>query len=135
MPNSEQQPTDSQQHPPLERLRQIDAKIALLVQERSEIWEQLLKRGLAHLGQAVGSLGVAYLGPEHSYSHAAALKFFGSAHALHPVASIAAVFEEVQRGQSRYGVVPIENSTDAHDRGMDKLPGGRADILLRRGFR
>lgn len=112
MPNSERPDSDAAQDPPLERLRQIDASIAKLVHERSEIWELLVKRGLTHLGQAAGSLGVAYLGPEHSYSHGAALKFFGSSHLLHPVASIAAVFEEVQRGQSRYGVVPIENSTD-----------------------
>ena len=88
----------------LERLRQIDSKISQLVQERTEIWE--------HLGASIHPLGVAYLGPEHSYSHSAARKYFGVAQSLHPVGSIAAVFEEVQRGQSRYGVVPIENSTD-----------------------
>ena len=88
----------------LERLRQIDSKISQLVQERTEIWE--------HLGASIHPLGDAYLGPEHSYSHSAARKYFVVAQSLHPVGSIAAVFEEVQRGQSRYGVVPIENSTD-----------------------
>ena len=54
----------------------------------------------------------AYLGPMHSYSHLAAIKYFGEATELRPVASIRAVFESVARGDLTYGVVPIENSTD-----------------------
>ncbi len=57
-------------------------------------------------------LRIAYLGPEYSYSHLAALEKFGHAAELVPVGNIAAVFEEVNRGQARYGLVPIENSTD-----------------------
>lgn len=55
---------------------------------------------------------VAYLGPEYSYSHIAALERFGTSTELVPVSTIAAVFEEVQGGQSAHGLVPIENSTD-----------------------
>lgn len=55
---------------------------------------------------------VAYLGPIYSYSYLAAVKHFGLAAELVPVASIAAAFDEVVRGQSTYAVVPIENSTD-----------------------
>ncbi|MCU0709441.1 MAG: prephenate dehydratase [Pirellula sp.] len=55
---------------------------------------------------------VAYLGPEHSFSYAAAAKFFGKDSGLLPLPSIAAVFDEVAREQAKYGVVPIENSTD-----------------------
>ena len=57
-------------------------------------------------------LRVAYLGPEYTYSHLAAIARFGQSAELMPVASIAAVFEEVERGHAEYGVVPIENSTD-----------------------
>jgi len=53
-----------------------------------------------------------YLGPQHSYSHLAALKYFGDAMALTPVASIPAVFEAVAREDALSGMVPIENSTD-----------------------
>jgi chorismate mutase/prephenate dehydratase len=57
-------------------------------------------------------LRVAYLGPAYSYTHLAALHRFGHAVELVPVGSIAAVFEEVNRGHANYGVAPIENSTD-----------------------
>jgi chorismate mutase/prephenate dehydratase len=55
---------------------------------------------------------VAYLGPEYSYSHIAALERFGSSAELVPVSTIATVFEAVERQQCAYGLVPIENSTD-----------------------
>jgi chorismate mutase/prephenate dehydratase len=55
---------------------------------------------------------VAYLGPEFTFSHLAAIEGFGQSAELVPVGSIAAVFEEVERGQAQFGVVPMENSTD-----------------------
>lgn len=55
---------------------------------------------------------IAYLGPEYSYSYSAARKYFGADDGFQAVQTIGAVFEEIQRGQSTYGVVPIENSTD-----------------------
>jgi chorismate mutase/prephenate dehydratase len=55
---------------------------------------------------------VAYLGPMYSYSYLAASKYFSSTGRLSPVATIAAVFDEIESGQSDFGIVPIENSTD-----------------------
>ena len=55
---------------------------------------------------------VAYLGPKYSFTHLAALERFGESADMFWVPSIAAVFEEVNRGNAEYGVVPIENSTD-----------------------
>ncbi|MEE2640746.1 MAG: prephenate dehydratase [Planctomycetota bacterium] len=55
---------------------------------------------------------VCFLGPDYSYSHLAAVRQFGGFFAPKPVQSIAAVFEEVSGGRSKFGVVPIENSTD-----------------------
>jgi chorismate mutase/prephenate dehydratase len=55
---------------------------------------------------------VAYLGPEFTFSHLAAIQRFGQSAELVPVGTIAAVFEEVERGQAQFGVVPMENSTD-----------------------
>jgi chorismate mutase/prephenate dehydratase len=57
-------------------------------------------------------LKVAYLGPEYSFSHLAAVERFGQAVEFMRVGSIAAVFEEVNRAHADFGVVPLENSTD-----------------------
>jgi len=55
---------------------------------------------------------VAFLGPEDSFSHLAALERYGSSIEFVAVNSIATVFEEVDRGHVDFGVVPVENSTD-----------------------
>lgn len=55
---------------------------------------------------------VAYLGPIYSYSHLAAVERFGGQVELIAVATIAAVFQALNRGQADFGLVPIENSTD-----------------------
>src|SRR5262245_27681330 len=57
-------------------------------------------------------LRVAYLGPEYSFSHLAAIEKFGQSVEFVPVGSIQAVFEEVNRGHVDFGLVPVENSTD-----------------------
>jgi chorismate mutase/prephenate dehydratase len=57
-------------------------------------------------------LKIAYLGPEYSYSHLAAVERFGQAVTYAGVGSISAVFEEVNRGHVDFGVVPVENTTD-----------------------
>ncbi len=62
---------------------------------------------------AVGQVTrVAFLGPEYTFSHLAALESFGQSADLVPVGTIASVFEEVERDQVEFGIVPIENSTD-----------------------
>jgi chorismate mutase/prephenate dehydratase len=55
---------------------------------------------------------IAYLGPEYSYSHLAAIQRFGEASVYNRTANIAAVFEEVIRKHVDFGVVPLNNSTD-----------------------
>jgi chorismate mutase/prephenate dehydratase len=70
-------------------------------------------RELASGCQALGrALRVGYLGPNFSYSHAASIERFGQGVQLLPLATIAAVFEQVAAGNLDYGVVPLENSTD-----------------------
>src|SRR5512135_453782 len=56
--------------------------------------------------------GVAFLGPEATFSHLAALKKFGRATRFGPLTTIQEVFQEVEKGKYQYGVVPIENSTE-----------------------
>jgi chorismate mutase/prephenate dehydratase len=62
--------------------------------------------------QKVKTQRVAYLGPQFSFTHLAAIERFGESADLIPVSTIASVFEEVNRGHADYGMVPIENSTD-----------------------
>ncbi len=61
---------------------------------------------------SVKPLQAGFLGPKYSYSHLAAIKFFGDATDLIPMPSIESVFEAVERGEVETGIVPIENSTD-----------------------
>lgn len=55
---------------------------------------------------------VAFLGPQATFTHVAAMQQFGLSARLVPLKSISAVFEEVQRGRANYGVVPVENSNE-----------------------
>jgi chorismate mutase / prephenate dehydratase len=57
-------------------------------------------------------LKIAYLGPQATFTHLAALKRFGSQVRHIPCYSIADVFTEVEKGSADYGVVPIENSIE-----------------------
>jgi chorismate mutase/prephenate dehydratase len=65
---------------------------------------------------------VAYLGPEGTFSEAAAVKQFGQSAQGLPAASIDEVFRAVEEGQAHYGVVPVENSSEgAIGRTLDLL--------------
>ncbi len=55
---------------------------------------------------------IAYLGPEGTFTQAAALKHFGHSVSTTALAAIDEVFREVESGAADYGVVPVENSTE-----------------------
>jgi len=55
---------------------------------------------------------IAYLGPEGSFTHQAAESRFGAMSAYLPIGSIKGVFREVANGKAKFGVVPIENSSN-----------------------
>jgi chorismate mutase/prephenate dehydratase len=57
-------------------------------------------------------LKIAYLGPEGTYTQTAALKHFGHSVSTAPMSSIPDVFAAVESGQTNYGLVPVENSTE-----------------------
>lgn len=57
-------------------------------------------------------LKIAYLGPEGTWTHQAAIKKFGHSVAYSPQPNFSDVFDQVARRQADYGVVPIENSTE-----------------------
>jgi len=109
--------------------RQPNPQAAVLDhQEDANLWERLLNANpgplpnhavksvfrevLSAARQKVKMNRVAYLGPPFSFTHLAAIERFGKSADLTPVSTIASVFEEANRGNADYGVVPIENSTD-----------------------
>ena len=55
---------------------------------------------------------VAYLGPENTFTHQATLQSFGSSAILQAAATVNHVFQLVETGETDYGVVPLENSTE-----------------------
>jgi chorismate mutase/prephenate dehydratase len=57
-------------------------------------------------------LRIAYLGPEGTFSHAAARASFGEQADYVAVATIGDVITAVERKEADHGVVPVENSTD-----------------------
>lgn len=97
-----------------DREREVLRKIALINKGRlpsialeaiyREIMSSSLSRG--------NPLRIAYLGPEASFTHIAAIKRFGSQLEYIASNSIAEVFLEVERDNADYGVVPIENSIE-----------------------
>ena len=80
----------------------------LSAQEMARLFREIMSACLA----AEKPLQVAYLGPEGSFTQAAAQKHFGGSVELHSMSTIADVFHAVETNHACYGVVPVENSTE-----------------------
>ncbi|MDO6462042.1 prephenate dehydratase [Granulosicoccaceae sp. 1_MG-2023] len=74
----------------------------------ARLFREIISACLAH----EEPMTIAYLGPEGTYTHAAVHKHFGHAVATRPMATIADIFQEVDTEMARYGLVPVENSTE-----------------------
>ncbi len=55
---------------------------------------------------------VAYLGPKSTFTHQAALEYFGFSAEYIPMSTIKDVFNEVELGRVDYGIVPVENTIE-----------------------
>jgi len=89
------------------------------------IWREVLSACRA----LESPLTVAYLGPQATFTHQAALGRFGAAVEFRPARTILDVFDEVERGRVSYGVVPVENSTEgAVNVTLDRLIDSEATI-------
>jgi len=73
----------------------------------ASVFREIMAACLAH----EKPLKVAFLGPEGTYTHSAAVKHFGSQIETQPVASIEEVFRVVEADAANFGVVPVENSS------------------------
>ncbi|MFP4540379.1 MAG: prephenate dehydratase [Opitutales bacterium] len=71
------------------------------------IWREIISAAIA----LERPLQIAYLGPQWTYTHQAAMKNFGSSLTYLDLATVPDVFDSVSRGEADYGVVPVENST------------------------
>lgn len=80
----------------------------LPAQEVAHIFREIMSACLA----LEKPMTIAFLGPEGTFTQAAAIKHFGRAVLSRPLATIDAVFDEVECGDADYGVVPVENSTE-----------------------
>jgi len=58
------------------------------------------------------TMTIAYLGPEATFTHQAAIRRFGSSLKYSSQKTISDVFTEVSKRSADYGVVPVENSTE-----------------------
>ncbi len=78
-----------------------------------EVTVKAIFRELISGSRAIQSVQrVAFLGPDYSYTHLAAIERFGQSAEYSSVATIQAVFDEIVRKHANFGVVPLENSTD-----------------------
>jgi len=91
-------------------LRRVIARNAgpLTSEEMARLFREIMSACLA----LEEPMQVAFLGPEGTFTQAAARKHFGHSVETVPLAGIADVFREVESGAAHFGVVPIENSTE-----------------------
>ena len=80
----------------------------LPAEEMVRLFREIMSACLA----AEKPLSIAFLGPEGTFTQAAALKHFGHSVATQAMDGIDDVFREVEAGSADYGVVPVENSTE-----------------------
>ena len=76
--------------------------------DMARLFREIMSASLA----AEATITVAFLGPEGTYTQDAALKHFGHSVVTVPLSTIEEVFGAVEREQSNFGVVPVENSTE-----------------------
>lgn len=79
---------------------------------KSENIEHLFREIMSACRALEQHLRIAYLGPEGTFSQAAAFKHFGHAVGNVPCATIDEVFRAVETGRADYAVAPVENSTE-----------------------
>ena len=94
----------------IDRLEQINSKKAGLL-NRSAI-EALFLEIFAISRNIELPENIAYLGPEGSFTHQAAEGRFGAMSSYISVSSIKGVFREVNTKKVKFGVIPIENSSN-----------------------
>ena len=91
----------------LQRVSRLNAGPMTADQLRA-IYREIMSSALA----LEKTLTIAYLGPEATFTHQAAIRRFGSSLRYASQKTIADVFTEVSKNRADYGVVPVENTTE-----------------------
>ncbi len=91
-------------------LQRLLAKNAGRLPEKSirAIYREIMSAALA----LEEDLKIAYLGPEGTWTHQAALEKFGASLTYLPQANVRTVLEKIVQREAYYGVVPYENSVE-----------------------
>jgi len=96
--------------------RERDLVSALLQHNRGPFPDAAIPHVFREIVSATRSLEervcIAYLGPEGTFSHQAAVLQFGSEADLLPVSHMREVFLAVERGETHFGVIPVENTIE-----------------------
>ena len=90
-----------------ERITRLNAGPMTGDQLRS-IYREIMSSALA----LEKTMTIAYLGPEATFTHQAAIQKFGASLRYASQKTIADVFAEVSKKRADYGVVPVENTTE-----------------------
>ena len=80
----------------------------LASEEMARLFREIMSACLA----LESPMKVVFLGPEGTFTQAAALKHFGHSARTVPLGAIDEIFREVESGSADFGVVPVENSTE-----------------------
>jgi len=98
----------------LSREAQVIANVRQLAEQLNISVEGIesIYRRIVNVTKAVEGLAVAFQGELGAYSEEAAVDFFGPSAEVRPCETLDAVFDTVERGETQFGVVPIENSLE-----------------------
>ncbi|MSU42103.1 MAG: prephenate dehydratase [Pedosphaera sp.] len=92
----------------LRRIRQLNSDGPITDESLVAIYREVMSSALS----LQKLMTIAYLGPETTFTHQAAIQRFGHSLIYSPQKTIADVFAEVSKDRAAYGVVPVENSTE-----------------------
>jgi len=91
----------------LKKARQLARKEGLDESDIEAIYQKVIA-----LSRNIQGVSVAFQGEIGSYSEEAAFSFFGNHIQTKPYESLEEVFQAVERGETRFGITPVENSLE-----------------------
>ena len=105
----------SQGHPVCDLAREREILAALQTLNQGPLPDGAVNRVFFEIISACrsiqGPIEISFLGPEATFSHQAALDYFGRSAGFLPQESIGDVFKAVEENRADFGIVPVENST------------------------